>query len=409
MIKKLKKRFILIAMLAVTGVMLVLCLTLNILNFVSVNSQLNRTLDSISSNSGSFPPPALDDKKPDQKPDDKQDREKPFMTRYFVLNYDSDGNLSSSNLDNIAAVTESETGEYLSTALKHGEGTGFKNGYKFKITRIGSGYMAVFLDAQMEISSLIKVAIISFSTMLICIILIFIIVVLCSRRAIDPVVKGYEKQKQFITDAGHELKTPITVIATSLKVLEMETGKNKWIDKASSQNEKLKELVNSLVTLSRLDEEQSPLKMKDFQISDAISETVKSFEDFSSVKGHSLSYDIEPELKYFGDEYAIRQLCSILIDNAVKYAAENSSIEISLKRIKKKTILTVTNKCEEELDIKSLDLLFDRFYRADKSRSRETGGFGIGLSIAKSITESHKGKIYAKSPDGYSVSFTAEL
>ncbi len=409
MIKKLKKRFILIAMLAVTGVMLILCVTLNILNFASVNSQLNRTLDSISGNSGSFPRPAFDDKKPDQKPDDRQDREKPFMTRYFVLEYGIDGKLSSSNLDNIAAVSLSDTDEYLKAALNHGLGYGFKNGYKFKVAKTENGYMAVFLDAQMEISSLFKVLIISFSTMTVCVILIFIIVVLCSRRAIDPVVKGYEKQKQFITDAGHELKTPITVIATSLKVLEMETGENKWIDKAKAQNEKLKELVNSLVTLSRLDEEQSPLKMKEFPISDALSETVKSFEDFSSLNGHELLSDIEPDLSYFGDEYAIRQLCSILIDNAIKYASLNSPIKISLKKIKKKTVLSVTNEAKEALDPRSLDLLFDRFYRADKSRSRETGGFGIGLSIAKSITEGHKGKIYAKCDSENNITFSAEL
>lgn len=409
MIEKLKKRFILISMLAVTGVMLVLCITLNILNFASVNAQLNRTLDSITSNNGSFPPPAFDDKKPDKKPDDKQNREKPFMTRYFVIEYDSGGNILSTNLDNIAAVTENDTGEYLKTALNHNSGFGFKNGYKFKIIKTGSEYMAVFLDAQTEIDSLIKILIISFSTMLVCIILIFIIVVLCSRRAIDPVVKGYEKQKQFITDAGHELKTPITVIATSLKVLEMETGKNKWIDKASSQNEKLKELVNSLVALSRLDEEQSPLKMKDFSISDSLLETVKSFEDFSCVKGHILKYDITPDIFYFGDEYAIRQLCSILIDNAIKYSSLNSPIKISLKKIKKKIVFCVENNCETPVDAKSLDRLFDRFYRADKSRNRETGGFGIGLSIAKSIVLGHKGKIYAKSTDNNSIRFTAEL
>ena len=409
MIKKLKKRFILIAMLAVTGVMLVLCLTLNILNFASVNSQLNRTLDSISGNSGFFPRPAFDDKKPDQKPEDRQDREKPFMTRYFVLEYSLDGKLTSSNLDNIAAVSQNETDEYLKAALNHGSGYGFKNGYKFKVTKTENGFMAVFLDAQMEISSLLKVLIISLSTMTVCIILIFIIVVLCSRRAIDPVVRGYEKQKQFITDAGHELKTPITVIATSLKVLEMETGKNKWIDKAKAQNEKLKELVNSLVTLSRLDEEQSPLKMKDFKISDALSETVKSFEDFSSLNGHTLLSRIEPDLDYCGDEYAIRQLCSIFIDNAIKYASFNSPIEVTLKRIKRKTVLSVTNKADEKLDQKTLNLLFERFYRADKSRSRETGGFGIGLSISKSITESHRGKIYAECDSENNLTFSAEL
>ena len=109
------------------------------------------------------------------------------------MEYSLDGKLTSSNLDNIAAVSQNETDEYLKAALNHGSGYGFKNGYKFKVTKTENGFMAVFLDAQMETSSLLKVLIISFSTMTVCVILIFIIVVLCSRRAIDPVVRGYEK------------------------------------------------------------------------------------------------------------------------------------------------------------------------------------------------------------------------
>lgn len=150
--------------------------------------------------------------------------------------------------------------------------------------------------------------------------LVWIAVRFFSRRAIDPVVKASERQKQFITDASHELKTPITVIATSLKVLEMENGKQKWLDKAVSQTEKLTELVNSLVTLSRMDEESTPLKMSDFNIISSISEVAESFVDFAASKGHMLSIDIESDIVYHGDEYAVRQLVSILLDNAVKYS-----------------------------------------------------------------------------------------
>lgn len=207
-------------------------------------------------------------------------------------------------------------------------------------------------------------------------------------------------------DAGHELKTPITVIATSLKVLEMETGKQKWIDKAQAQTEKLTELVNSLVTLSRMDEEDSPLKHEKFNISDAVGETAESFRDFAAEAGHGLSTSVEPNIEYVGDEYAVRQLASILLDNAVKYAAEGTEIRFSLSKAHRGVTVRCSNECES-LDTAELDKLFDRFYRADKSRS--SGGFGIGLSIARSIAEGHKGSIKAVSPDGRTIEFIAEL
>ena len=128
-------------------------------------------------------------------------------------------------------------------------------------------------------------------------------------------------RRRFVSDASHELKTPITVIATSLKVLEMEVGEQKWIDKAQAQTEKLKELVNSLVTLSRMDEEETPLKFADFDISAALSETADSFNESAEAAGHRLITDIAPDIHYNGDEYAVRQLVSILLDNAVKYAS----------------------------------------------------------------------------------------
>ena len=162
--------------------------------------------------------------------------------------------------------------------------------------------------------------------------LVYVMIVLCSRRAIAPVIQASERQKQFITDASHELKTPITVIATSLKVLEMEVGQQKWIDKAENQTEKLTELVNELVMLSRIDEEASPLQMADSPVSDALAETAESFRDFAASAGHTLDVRVTPGLTYCGDEYAIRQLVSILLDNAVKYAAPDTPIVFSLAK-----------------------------------------------------------------------------
>ena len=407
MIRRLRKRFIRITMLAVTAVMLLLSLIVNAANFISVDAELTQMLETISDNQGTLPP-APPGGRPEGRPDGQFTQETPFSTRYFVLRYDGEGNLIKADLDKIAAVTEADTEKYLQIALAHGEGFGYTHGYKYYVVRNDENrWMAIFLDDYQNLRSVTGTALLSLCAMSGCILLVYVIVLLCSRRAIDPVVKASERQKQFITDAGHELKTPITVIATSLKVLEMETGPQKWIDKAQAQTEKLKELVNSLVTLSRMDEEDSPLKFARFPISDAVAETAESFRDFAASQGHTLALSVAPGLEYNGDEYAIRQLVSILLDNAVKYAAPDTEISFSLEKNKKGVTLRTSNVCAAPLAPEERDKLFDRFYRGDPSRSA-SGGFGIGLSIARGIAEGHRGSIRAAGT-GDTIEFIVEL
>ena len=308
------------------------------------------------------------------------------------------------------AVTEDDAEQYLQIALRRGEGGGISGGYSYRVVHVADErWMAVFLDSSQQLRSVMTTALLSLAVMAGCVALVYLIVVLCSRRAIEPVVQANRKQKQFITDASHELKTPITVIATSLKLLEMDVGQQKWIDKARAQTEKLRELVASLVTLSRMDEEDSPLHPQDFPISDAVRETAESFADFAESKGHVLQLDIAPGLTYCGDEYAVRQLVSILLDNAARYAAPGAPILLSLQKARRGVVLRERNDCEG-LDPAVLDRLFDRFYRPDEARSAAGGGFGIGLSIARSIAEGHRGSIRAKSADdGRAIEFIAEL
>ena len=406
MIKALRKRFIRIAVLAVAAVMLMLCLIVNIANYASVDRDLIRMLQMISGNQGTVPqmPQGV---KPDGKQGGGFTPETPFSTRYFVLRYDDEGVLVNADLGSIAAVTTDNTTAYLQVATKHGVGYGWCNGYRYYVVKNGENRnMAIFLDAHRELTSVKNTAVLSMTAMLFCIACVTLIVILLSRRAIDPVVRASEKQKQFITDASHELKTPITVIATSLKVLEMESGENKWIDKSLAQTEKLRDLVNSLVSLSRMDEEQSPLKMSDFSLSDAVNETVGSFADFAAANGHMLAAEIAPEILYHGDEYAIRQMVSILLDNAVKYASDGSPIRLTLEKGKKGPVLRTVNCCEG-LTQQQADKLFDRFYREDQSRT--TGGFGIGLSMARSIAEGHKGSIRATCREDGEIEFTVSL
>ena len=270
---------------------------------------------------------------------------------------------------------------YLAIALKHGEGYGYVSGYKYLVVRTGEDRnMAVFLDCYQDLLSIKGQLTGSAAAIVFCTLMTYMLLRLFSRRAIDPVVRSAEQQKQFITDAGHELKTPLTVITTCLSVLEMETGKNKWIDKIQAQTDKMRDLVNDLVTLSRMDEERPPVIMADFDISAAVAETADSFADSSQAAGLTLEQDIESGLSYHGDEAQIRQLCSILLDNAMKYALDTSPVRIGLKKEKAGVVLRCLNACAE-LPQEELNKLFDRFYRPDKSRSSETGGFGKRVSV----------------------------
>ena len=418
MINRLRKKFIIISIVAVCSVMLLLFVAVNVVNFISVNSKLNQTLDMIVLNQG-IVPDFKDRQPPDDKPREPEkgfdfrgsqfNEETQFSTRFFVIVYDENGNQIRADLDKIAAVTEENTDRYLSIALKNGEGYGFTDGYKYRVVRQQDGsFMVVFLNDDREISSVFTILLVSFAATVVCIGLICIIIILFSKKAMDPVIRSNQKQKQFITDASHELKTPITVISTSLSVLEMEVGEQKWIDKAKNQTEKLTDLVNSLVTLSKMDEETNLLNPKDFNISDSVMETAESFSDYAESQGHELKIDIEPDIIHCADEYSVRQLVSILIDNAVKYASDGTPILFTMKKDKKGIEITTENECEN-VDVSELDKLFDRFYRADKARSGEKSGFGIGLSIARSICEAHKGSIKAECTDGKTVKFTAKI
>ena len=425
MIKRLRNRFIRIATLSVAAVMLLLTVILNAANYISTDADQRQTLTLIAENRGTIPitqpdmpdgtqePPDMPDgitPQPDQSDPGRRGgpftAETPFATRFFVLRFQDDGALVQADLTKIASVTEDDTAAYLNAAVKKGTGYGYCGSYRFYVTDTDDGqHLAIFLDCYQSLRAVRTVLVWSLAADALCTLLVLGLVVLLSRRAIDPVVRSAEQQKQFITDASHELKTPITVIATSLKVLEMEVGRQKWIDKARGQTEKLTSLVNSLVTLSRMDEEESPLKKEPFPISDAVWETAESFTELAASAGHPLTVQVTEGLVCCGDEYAVRQLTSILLDNAVKYAAPDSPITLTLEKSRRGVVLRTTNRCEDAAHIDTAKL-FDRFYRADPSRT--AGGFGIGLSIARSIAEGHRGSISA-AVDGDTITFTAEL
>lgn len=409
MINKLRIKFIKIGILATTIVLIIFNAGIAITNYLGVKSLQEETLLKISQNEGRMP---TFDKKPDFDgfvPKDRGEMENYFKTRYFVIRYDDNGNITQSNLDSIASVSEDNLNKYLSIVKNKEPGFGYSNYYRYLITDTGDGkHMAVFLDVYQEMTKYYFGLLNLIVASILCDVLVFVFLNLYSKRMVEPFIENNRRQKQFITNASHELKTPITVISTSLKVLEMENGKQKWIDKAQYQVTKLTDLVNDLVTLSKLNEDESPLKFKHYDLSSSLNELVESFDDFAKEEKLELKSNIENNINIYGDEYYIKLMISTLLDNAIKYATKDSEININLKKINKDIEITINNEVEN-LTEDDVDKIFERFYRTSDARASEIKGSGIGLSIAKQIVEGHKGIIEAKLIDNKIIEFKIKL
>ena len=228
---------------------------------------------------------------------------------------------------------------------------------------------------------------------------VLILVITFSKIVLRPVAQSYEKQRQFITDAGHELKTPLTIIDANTEVIEMENGESQWTKSIRNQVDRLTTMVGQFITLSKMEEKNENFHKTDISLNIVLNESLEPFDAVFLSKNIKINTFSEKDIHISGDEKLLRQLFEILIDNATKYASENSTFSISMKRKSRKNMLTFENE-SNTISEGNLDILFDRFYRTDASRNSATGGSGIGLSVAKSIVTLHGGTIHAKSDDG---------
>lgn len=407
MIKKLRRRFILVMLISIALVLGVMMSAINIANYHSVNVRADEKISVIAENGGTFP--KKDGEKGDKpiddiKPDRKMSAEAPFDTRYFTVKIDDDNTVVSVNTGMIAAVSTEKSVNYTKDLANRNKTSGFIDNYKYTCVNTDSGKMYIYLDCERELSTFYNFLVVSVLASVGGIILVYLLVLVFSKIVFKPVAESYEKQKCFITDASHEIKTPLTIIDASTEIIEMENGENEWTESIKNQVKRLTALTEKLVFLSRMDEESTKLTMLDFSISDAVLEVAEGFEPVAALQGKSLEIDVESNLSYCGDEPTIRQLVSLLLDNAMKYSNDNGSISISLKSSGKSRIILVTNSVEK-IEKGRHDELFERFYRADSSRNSETGGHGIGLSVVKAIANAHKGKAACFSNDENSITF----
>ena len=423
MLKKLRIKFITVAMCATALVLVTIIGFINIHNYVDINRSADETLHLLEINDGKFPMrDNAKDTRNDMPPKDmnggdpqpgrlpgKMSPEAPYETRFFTVTLDGEGNTLAVNTDKIAAVDSGEAENYAASLFRSGKKSGFIENYKYLATDADNGgTMYIFLDCGRSLDTWREFFLASAVVSLAGLCVVFVLVVIFAGIIMRPFAEMYKKQKRFITDASHELKTPLTVIGASCEILEYNSGENEWTATIKEQVGRLTELTNKLVFLSKADEGGSRIVMTDFSLSEVAEAAVRPYFAIAGSRGKHLTCDIEKNLSYCGDMGMIRELFCILLDNAFKYSPDGGDVSVTVKSAGKNKRITVTNSAEG-LPRGDLGMLFERFYRLDSSRNSETGGHGIGLSVAQSIVTAHHGKIAASSPDGSTAVFTVTL
>ena len=409
MIKELRTKFVILATISLLLLLVIIVVSSSFLTYRELVGRADMVLDMIAENGGrpvNLQPP---DKKMFAKAGRKHfSPEIIYESRFFTADIAGDGQVTGVNTKSIAMIDDAQAKEYAQTAYNRKSGSGFIGDFRYrKISKI-SDTTVIFLDCGRDMDmfkhSVLINCLISFAGLLVS----FVIILIFSKKLVKPVAESYEKQKQFISVAGHEIKTPLTIIDADAEILSMEIGEeNEWLQDICRQTKRMAALTNDLLVLSRMDENRQPFTMIDFPISDVVEEAVLSFRAFAYSRGKSIRTEITPMLSYCGDENGIRELVGILLDNAVKYAKEEE-ILIKLEKKNHNIYLTVKNS-SEPVSGEQLGRFFERFYRTEKSRDSVEGGYGLGLAIAKSIVEAHKGKITASAPDDGYVQIEAVL
>lgn len=382
----------------------VIVVGMNALNFHFLYLEADDILDLLLKNKGHFPGTSgiPGDKLPPYIPP-----ELPDELRYFTALADADGNIVRADIGRTSSVTAETAAEYAKQALAFGKEKGFIGRFRFAVTDVEKGAFVIFLDCGRKLDSFYTFLFTSIIMSLAGLLIAFFAILFFSGKVIRPIAESYEKQKRFITDAGHEIKTPLTIINANADLLELDTGENECIGDIKQQAQRLTKLTNDLIILARMEEDESPLPMTEFPVSEVVADAASQFKKLAQTQKKELLLDISPMLSMHGNAQSIEQLVDILLDNALKYSPSGSTVKLKLEKQNKNICISVLNKSLTEIKKEQLDLFFERFYRMDSSRNSATGGHGIGLSIARAAVNAHGGKIFASSADGHSLLVTA--
>lgn len=404
MIKKLKIKFIVLGTSVLFALLAAIVFAMNLVNYRSMINEADGIISLISENNGAFP----DNFQPSNMVSIRISTETAYESRFFSIAFDKNGNITNVNTNQIMSVDSGTAVKYGYKIYESGSKNGFLGIYRYVVTQDHDNTIVTFLDCDRRLSyynnflstSLIMAAIGLGAG--------FLIIFIFSGRIVRPVAESYKKQKQFITDAGHEIKTPLAIINANVDLLEMESDEeNESLVDIRNQVERLRILTDDLIMLSKIEEGGQIMNMANFSLSDTVNESADSFYALAESQNKNIVCNIAPDICICGDKKYILQLNNILIENAIKYSSPSADITVSLTKNGKYAELSIHNFTETEVDGSKLNSIFDRFYRTDSSRNSETGGYGIGLSVAKGIVSSHGGKISAATSDGHDFKITA--
>ena len=411
MFRKLKIRFILLASAAIVCILLTMIAVLNSVRFLQTNGEIQAVLNILSANNGDFPSV---EETAESLQNDRITIDTIYQYRYFSVVYNEDKTLYSSNLDHLSNLSKEQALSYANKVIKDSRSSGvFKVGsqfYSYQITQDSKTkrYLLVVLDSTNYLESRNDFFWLSIQLCFYSFIFFVLVVSGFSNFAIRPYIKNYENQKRFITNAGHELKTPLAIISANTELQELMTGENEWTESTKDQVKRLSNLINQMVVLARL-EEQPDVTLVDVNFSEVVKKVAGNFKSVIEKAGKKYEIKLQEDIYVKATEDELYELVSILIDNACKYCDEDGQIFVTLTKSKrgKRARLTVAN---SYADGKNVDYsrFFDRFYREDESHNQKQPGYGIGLSMAESLVRIFKGRIWVSYKKGL-IGFTVLL
>ena len=394
MFKSLRRKFVAAAVASVTVVIILMASTLNLINYYKVRQRVDDSLYEASKSSALTTIFADDGE--DMIINKNNASNTPNYNGFSIAKIDENEKVIRSYRDDALIVNKDDLQKLVSKALKKTGESGYIGTYRYLKVNNDAGNLVLLLNTQRELDSFHAFLRNSIIISLIVILSVLILVVMVSKKVIAPIQQGYQKQKQFITDASHELKTPLAIIRSNTDVLELENGNSKWTKNIQNQVDRLTSLVNSLVVFSRMEERDSVEKVR-FNLSQSLYSRINDFEELANFQKKHIVSCIDDSIFYKGEQQAIVQLMDILLENAIKYAPKETEINVILKKNRKHATMKISNKA----NVKKGDLskVFDRFYRLDESRNSTIKGYGIGLSMAQLIAEKHKEAIKAYAPE----------
>ena len=408
MIRKLKIKFVTASFVSVLLVLLVVLGIVNGFSYINAKVEIFSVMSKISENGG-FLPDKLEYRTAIG--ESVLTEESMYSRRFFSVITDGEGTAVSVDRGHVATISEAEALTYLQKASHRSSNEGFFSvdgaTFAFQKTEFGDGLtLHVIMDCTRQIHTVQMFILASVFIGLGSLLLLLLLLIAFANRAVAPLARNIESQKMFITNASHELKTPLAIISANTEVLEMTEGKNEWTESTLEQVKRMTELISHLITLSRLQEKEE-IVLTDVSISDVTEKVAEEFRVLAEKNGFTYETEITKDRFVKADEGGLRELVSILIDNAVKYCTEGGTIRVALEPKGHGTVLSVSNTYPEKEGV-DYSRFFERFYREDESHNSEKKGFGIGLSMAQHFTEMFKGKISVGYKNGR-ITFTVVL